>query len=70
MSIDDVWFARPQLFFTCWLRPIDGRPPRNINYSRGPDDVEVHLVFFSTFEALDLPAQGPMDHATTNLYEP
>ena len=70
MSIDDAWFARPQLFFTCWLRPIDGRPPRNINYSRGPDDVEVHLVFFSTFEALDLPAQGPMDHATTKLYEP
>jgi len=36
MSIDDAWFAWPQLFFTCWLRPIDDRPRLwslwNINY--------------------------------------
>ena len=38
--------------------------------SRGPDDIEAHLVFFSTFEELKLPATGPMDHATIKLYEP
>ena len=27
-------------------------------------------MFFSTFEELLLPARGPMDHATTKLYEP
>ena len=27
-------------------------------------------MFFSTFEELKLPATGPMDHATTKLYEP
>ena len=32
--------------------------------------IEAHLVFFSTFEELKLPARGPMDHATTKLYEP
>ena len=41
---------------------------------RGPDDMEASLVFFSTFEELKLPAtgrlSGPMDHATTKLYEP
>ena len=30
----------------------------------------MELVFFSTFEELQLPARGPMDHATTKLYEP
>ena len=37
---------------------------------RGPDDLEATLVFFSTFEELKLPATGPMDRATTKLYEP
>ena len=27
-------------------------------------------MFFSTFEELKLPATGPMDRATTKLYEP
>ena len=70
MTIEDAWHARPQLFFKCWLRPKHGRLPARSNYSRGPDDIEAHLVFFSTFEELKLPAKGPMDHATTKLYEP
>jgi hypothetical protein len=71
MSIDDTWFAQLQLFFTCWLRPIDERPQKSAKHKLGgPDDVEVQLVFFSTFQVLDLPAQGPMDHATTKLYKP
>ena len=36
---------------------------------RGPNDIKAHLVLFSTFEELKLPAMGPMDHATKKLYE-
>ena len=69
MSVEDAWHARPQLFFKCLLRPRNGRLPKNNTWVRGPDDIEAHLVFFSTFEELKLPATGPMDHATTKLYE-
>ena len=70
VPLEDAWYARPQLFFSCWFRPADGRPPSQGNYTRGPDDFEMHLVFFSTFEVLKLPARSPMDDATTKLYEP
>jgi hypothetical protein len=59
----------PQLFFSCWFRPANGRQPSQGNYTRGPDDFEMHLVFFSTFKDLKLPARSPMDDATTKLYE-
>ena len=47
-------------------------PPRlqNPSWTRGLDDMEVCLVFFSTFVELKLPSTGPMDRATTKLYEP
>ena len=65
------WYARPQLFFTCYLRPKDGRLPKNGNYRNGPDDLLYHLVFFNTFEELKLPIKGPMDDAgVIKLYEP
>ena len=70
VPLEDAWYARPQLFFSCWFRPVDGRPPSQGNYTRGPDDFEMHLVFFSTFEELKLTARSPMDDATTKLYEP
>ena len=70
VPLEDAWYARPQLFFTCWFRPMGGRPPSQGNYTIGPDDFQMELVFFSTFEELQLPARGPMDHATTKLYEP
>ena len=48
--------------------------PQNATWTRGPDDMEASLVFFSTFEELKLPAtgrlSGPMDYATKKLYEP
>ena len=50
--------------------PRNGRPPQNASSTRGPDDIEECLVFFSTFEELKLPATGPMDRATTKLFEP
>ena len=59
MSLEDAWHARPQLFFKCILRPQNGRPPKNPSWTRGPDDLEATLVFFSTFEELKLPAAGP-----------
>ena len=70
VPLEDTWYARPHLFFSCWFRPTGGRPPSQGNYTIGPDDFQMELVFFSTFEELQLPARGPMDHATTKLYEP
>ena len=71
VPLEDCWYARPQLFFTCYLRPTGGRPPKNANYRYGPDDRCHHLVLFSTFEELKLPISGPMERAgVTKLYEP
>ena len=69
MSLEDVWHARPQLFFKCLLRPQNGRPPKIPSWTHGPDDIKACLVFFSAFEELKLPATGPIDSATTKLYE-
>ena len=76
MSVKDAWHTRPQLFVKCLLHPQNGRLPKNYTWVSGPDDIKAHLVFFSTFEVvffstfeeLKLPANGPMDHATTKLY--
>ena len=48
VPLDDCWYARPQLFFTCVLHPKNGRLPKNRTYKSGPDDIECTLVFFST----------------------
>ena len=61
--LEDCWYARPQLLFTIYLRPKDGRPPKNRIYRCGPDDLPYHLVFFSTVEELKLPIGGPMERA-------
>ena len=69
--MQDCWYARPQLFFTCILRPKDGRAPKNRTYKTGPDDLVHYLVFFNTFEELTLPIKGPMEEAgVIKLYEP
>jgi hypothetical protein len=71
VPLEDCWYARPQLFFTCVLRPKDGRLPKNRTYKTGPDDIVYTLVFFSTFEELKLPIKGPMEDAgVIKLYEP
>jgi hypothetical protein len=44
---DDVWLARPQLFFSCSLCPI-GQTENKYSHR------EVSLVFFSTFEPITL----------------
>ena len=71
VPLEDCWYARPQLLFTCYLRPTGGRPPKNASYRCGPDDLRYNLVLFSTFEELKLPISGPMERAgVTKLYEP
>ena len=71
VPFEDCWYARPQLFFTCNLRPTGGRPPKNPSYKIGPDDLLFNLVFFSTFEELQLPIHGPIEDAgVIKLYDP
>jgi hypothetical protein len=71
VPLEDCWYARPQLFFKCTLRPKDGRQPKNPTYRYGPDDITYYLVFFNTFEELTLPIKGPMEDAgVIKLYEP
>ncbi len=45
---DDVWFARPQLFFSCSLCPTGHMEDKSSHW-------EVSLVFFSRFEPITLP---------------
>ena len=71
VPLEKCWVARPQLFFTCYLRPRGGRPPKRANYTYGADDIQVQLVFYSTFEPVVLPGSGPMDTTPVQkLYEP
>ena len=51
------------------IAPSERKIP-NTTWTRGSDEIKACLVFFSTFEELKLPATGPMDHATSKLYEP
>ena len=46
LPVEDAWYARPQLFFSCWFRHMEGRPPSQGNYTIGPDVFEMELVFF------------------------
>jgi hypothetical protein len=70
VPLEDMWYASPQLFFTCALPPKNGRKPKNATYKTGPDDKMYSFVFFSTFEVLELPIKGPMeDTGVTELYE-
>ena len=52
-------FASPQLYFTCHLRPANGRQPK-ARRTYGEDNIPVELVFFSTFEELALSGSDPM----------
>jgi hypothetical protein len=60
---DDVWFARPQLLFSCSLCPTGQTEDK---YS----DREVSLVFFSTFEPSSLTPHSCMQrNGIPMLYE-
>ena len=50
---------------------MGGRQPKWSNYTYGPDDIQVYLMFFSTFEPVDLPGGGPMEAVgVQKLYKP
>ena len=73
VPLDQGWVVRPQLFFSCHLRPRGARLPRraNLSYTYCPDDIQVQLVFYSTFEPMVLPMGGPMDAmGVQKLYTP
>ena len=36
VDLEDCWYARPQLFFKCHLRPKNAREPKNSTYKVGP----------------------------------
>ena len=55
VPVEECWFARPQLHFTYYLRARDGRSPTG-RCTYGEDDIQVQLMFYSTFEVLDLPS--------------
>ena len=61
VPLDQGWVVRPHLFFSCHLRPWGARLQRRANYTYCPDDIQVQLVFYSTFEPMVLPMGGPMD---------
>ena len=68
---DSVWFVRPQLFFNCSFRPRGAAPAPHHRWTRGPDDIDCSLVFFSIFDDLRLRTKGVMeDSGVRRLYEP
>ena len=51
--------VRPQLFFVCHLQPRGRRQPKRANFTYAADDIQVQIVFYSTFELVDGgPARG------------
>ena len=65
---DSMWIVRPQLFFSCTLRPLTAKVDR---YNNSPDDIPLDLIFFSAFEDLRLPFTGTMEsYGIRKLYEP
>ena len=42
VPLDQGWVVRPQLFFSCRLRPRGARLPRRANYTYCPDDIQVN----------------------------
>ena len=47
------------------------RLPRRASYTYCPDDIQVQIVFYSTFEPIVLPGGGPMEAmGVQKLYKP
>jgi hypothetical protein len=63
-----MWIVRPQLFFTCTVRPPHAIRGRHNKYA---EDIPLNLVFFSAFEDLLLRTTGTMEsNGIRKLYEP
>ncbi len=50
VALEDCWTALPQLFFSCYLRPMGRRMPKTGCHKTGPDDLRYNLVFFSMYK--------------------
>jgi hypothetical protein len=65
---DSMWIVRPQLFFSCTVRPLTARVDC---YNNSPDDIPLDLFFLSAFEDLHLQFTGTMEsNRIRKLYEP
>ncbi len=65
---DSIWIVRPQLYFSCTLRPLNAAVDR---YNNSSEDIPLDLVFFSAFEDLLLRITGTMEsHGVRKLYKP
>ena len=65
---DSMWIVRPQLYFSCTLRPLNAAVDC---YNNSPEDIPLDLVFFSAFEDLLLRITGTMEsRGVRKLYEP
>ena len=63
-----MWIVRPQLFFTCTVRPPHAKQGP---YNKNPEDIPLTLVFFSAFEDLLLRTTGTEEsNGIRKLYEP
>ena len=70
VPLEECWLARPLLDFTCYLTPRDRRSPTG-RRTYGEDDIQVHLMFYSTFQVLELPGSGPTEtRRVVKLYKP
>ncbi len=70
VPLEDLWYTRPQLFFTCALCLRSGRSIWSLPTKPAQMIQCTALFFFSTFEVLDLPIKGPMEDAgVTKLHE-
>jgi hypothetical protein len=50
VALEECWFARPQLFFKCCLRPKHGREPKNSNYKAGLGIYQLYMyILVCTF---------------------
>ena len=45
VPLDQGWVVRPQLFFSCHLRPRGARLPRRANYTYGPEAMGVQKLY-------------------------
>ena len=60
VPLGECWVTLPQLFLTCHLRSTDGKQPK-ARHAYAEHDIRVVLVFYSTFEKLDLPCSGQIE---------
>jgi hypothetical protein len=58
----------PSCFPLATWDPLTDGCPRPVARTYGEDDIQVALVFYSTFEQLDLPGSGPMDKQNIQKY--